>query len=174
MVVAMSVSRKERVAKTDIKALEGIVKAGKFERQMDKSMLFTFTGDLPADAVRLRVVVPDDKTGNIGTSDLSAGETRIAKATDGLISRAFSNAHSLRDRWLPSLIRVLLLQFFRRRAPRALKSLRLIHQARRCLREFAFNAQQSLRRHQSPSHFQQMRGSRLQILCLSWIANPRP
>src|SRR5579859_1965586 len=74
MVVAMSVSRKERVAKTDIKALEGIVKAGKFERQMDKPMLFTFTGDLLADAVRLRVVVRDDKTGNIGTSDLSAGE----------------------------------------------------------------------------------------------------
>ena len=80
MVVAMSVSRKERVAKTDIKALEGIVKAGKFEKQMDKSMLFTFTDDLPVDAVRLRVVVRDDKTGNIGTADLSTGEARIAKA----------------------------------------------------------------------------------------------
>ena len=80
MLVAMSVSRKERVAKTDVKALEGIVKAGKFEKQMDKPMLFTFTGDLPADAVRLRVVVRDDKTGNIGTEDLSTGEARMARA----------------------------------------------------------------------------------------------
>ena len=80
MVVAMSVSRKERVAKTDIKALEGIVKAGKFEKQMDKPMLFTFTDELPVDAVRLRVVVRDDKTGNIGTADLSTSEARVAKA----------------------------------------------------------------------------------------------
>ena len=80
MLVAMSVSRKERVAKTDIKALEGIVKAGKFEKQMDKPMLFTFTDDLPMEAVRLRVVVRDDKTGNIGTADLSTSEPRMAKA----------------------------------------------------------------------------------------------
>jgi VWFA-related protein len=80
MLVAMSVSRKERVAKTDIKALEGIVKAGKFEKQMEKPMLFTFTGDLPVDAVRLRVVVRDDKTGNIGTEDLSTSESRMARA----------------------------------------------------------------------------------------------
>jgi hypothetical protein len=56
------------------------VKAGKFEKQMEKPMLFTFTGDLPVDAVRLRVVVRDDKTGNIGTEDLSTSESRMARA----------------------------------------------------------------------------------------------
>jgi VWFA-related protein len=74
MVVAMSVSRKQRIVKNDIKALEGSVKAAKFEKQMDKPMLFTFTGELPPDAVRLRVVVRDDRTGNIGTADLNVGE----------------------------------------------------------------------------------------------------
>jgi hypothetical protein len=82
MVVAMSVSRKQHIAKSDIKALEGSVKAAKFEKQMDKPMLFTFTGGLPPDAVRLRVVVRDDRTGNIGTADLNVGEP--------------ANAHSVR------------------------------------------------------------------------------
>ncbi len=75
MVVAMSVSRKDRVVKNDIKALEGTVKSAKFEKQMDKPMLFTFTAELPPNAVRLRVVVRDDKTGNIGTADLNVGES---------------------------------------------------------------------------------------------------
>ncbi len=74
MVVAMSVSRKQRIVKNDIKALEGSVKSAKFEKQMDKPMLFTFTGELPPDAARLRVVVRDDRTGNIGTADLNVGE----------------------------------------------------------------------------------------------------
>lgn len=74
MVVAMSVSRKDRIVKNDIKALEGSVKSGKFEKQMDKPMLFTFTGELPPDAMRLRVVVRDDRTGHIGTADLNVGE----------------------------------------------------------------------------------------------------
>jgi VWFA-related protein len=74
MVIAMSVSRKSRVVKNDIKALEGTVKSGKFEKQMDKPMLFTFTAELPPDAVRLRVVVRDDRTGNIGTADLNVAE----------------------------------------------------------------------------------------------------
>jgi hypothetical protein len=43
-------------------------------------MLFSFTGDLPVDAVRLRVVVRDDKTGNIGTEDLGTSEARMARA----------------------------------------------------------------------------------------------
>jgi VWFA-related protein len=80
MVVAMSVSRKSRVVKNDVKALEGTVKAGKFEKQMDKPMLFTFTGELPPDAVRLRVVVRDDRTGNIGTADLNVGEPVASNA----------------------------------------------------------------------------------------------
>jgi hypothetical protein len=78
MVVAMSVSRKSRVVKNDIKALEATVKSGKFEKQMDKPMLFTFTAELPPDAVRLRVVVRDDRTGNIGTADLNVNEPTVA------------------------------------------------------------------------------------------------
>lgn len=80
MVVAMSVSRKSRVVKNDIKALEGTVKSGKFEKQMDKPMLFTFTAELPPDAVRLRVVVRDDRTGNIGTADVNVNEPVVANA----------------------------------------------------------------------------------------------
>lgn len=74
MLVAMSVSRKERVVKNDIKALEGTVKEAKFDKEMGKPMLFTFTGDLPADAARVRVVVRDEKTGKIGTADLSVAQ----------------------------------------------------------------------------------------------------
>jgi VWFA-related protein len=74
MVVAMSVSRKERVVKNDVKALEGAVKEAKFDKEMGKPMIFTFTGDLPVDAARVRVVVRDDKTGKIGSADLSVGE----------------------------------------------------------------------------------------------------
>jgi VWFA-related protein len=74
MVVAMSVSRKERIVKNDIKELEGIVKASKFEKQMDKPMIFPFTGELPPGADRLRLVVRDDRNGNIGTVNIAVGE----------------------------------------------------------------------------------------------------
>jgi VWFA-related protein len=76
MLVAISLSRKERIVKNDIKELEGLVKAGKFENQMDKPMLFPFTGELPADATRLRVVVRDGGNGRIGTADLTLEESR--------------------------------------------------------------------------------------------------
>ncbi|HTW57630.1 MAG TPA: VWA domain-containing protein [Terriglobales bacterium] len=71
--VVMSVSRKDPVVENDIKALVGTVKSGKFEKEMDNPMMFTFSAELPADATRLRVVVRDDRTGNIGTADLSVG-----------------------------------------------------------------------------------------------------
>ena len=67
---AMSVSGKELIAKNEVKALEGIVEAKKFDKQMDKPMIFTFTADLPANAARLRIVVRDSKTGNIGSTNL--------------------------------------------------------------------------------------------------------
>jgi hypothetical protein len=74
MLVAMSLSHKERIVKNDVKELEGVVKAGKFEKQMDKPMTFPFIGDLPPNAERLRVVVRDSGNGRIGTEDLVVGE----------------------------------------------------------------------------------------------------
>jgi VWFA-related protein len=71
MLDAMSVSGKELIAKNEVKALQGIVEAKKFDKQMDKPMIFTFTGDLPPNAVRLRIVVRDSKTGNIGSANLA-------------------------------------------------------------------------------------------------------
>ena len=79
-VVAMSVSGKERAAKNDTKALEGAVKNAKFDKEMGKPMLFTFTGDLPTDAAWVRVVVRDDKTGKIGSTDLNIVKAAGAKA----------------------------------------------------------------------------------------------
>jgi hypothetical protein len=76
----MSVSGKERAAKNDTKALEGVVKDAKFDKEMGKPMLFTFTGDLPTDAAWVRVVVRDDKTGKIGSTDLNIVEAAGAKA----------------------------------------------------------------------------------------------
>jgi VWFA-related protein len=79
MAVAMSVPPKDGVVKNDvihneIKSLEGTVKTGKFDKQMDEPMLFTFSAALPPDAGRVRVVVRDEGTGNIGTADLNFGE----------------------------------------------------------------------------------------------------
>ena len=80
MLVAMSISHKERIVKNDVKELEGIVKSGKFEKQMDKPMIFAFTGELPLDVARLRVVVRDDKSGHIGSADLTVGAPAVANA----------------------------------------------------------------------------------------------
>ena len=78
MLVAMSVSRKERVVKNDVKEMEAIVRAGKFEAQMGQPMVFSFTGELPPDAARLRVVVRDSRNGRIGTVDIGVDEPASA------------------------------------------------------------------------------------------------
>lgn len=73
-VVAKTVAHTDRIASDNIKALEGRVKEDRFDKEIDKPMIFSFTGEFPSDNARLRVVVRDARTGNIGTADFNMGE----------------------------------------------------------------------------------------------------
>ena len=78
--VAMSVSRKERIVKNDIKELESVVKSSNWENQMGKPMTFPFTAELPPSADTMRVVVRDAGNGRVGTADLVVRQSAVAKA----------------------------------------------------------------------------------------------
>jgi VWFA-related protein len=84
MLVAMSVSRKDRVVKNDIKELQGIVKAANFETQMNRPLVLPFTAELPPNAETMRVVVRDSGNGHIGTADITVGEPGVANAGTNL------------------------------------------------------------------------------------------
>ncbi len=81
MLVAMSVSRKERIVKNDIKELQGIVKASNWEAQREKPMTFPFIAELPPTADTMRVVVRDAGNGRVGTADLVVRQSAVARAT---------------------------------------------------------------------------------------------
>src|SRR5579863_700314 len=72
---------------------------------------------------------------------------------------------------LPSLKRMLLLQFLHRRPHRTFKSLNLCHKRGSSLGPVPINPDHSIPSH-SPRNLQQMLGSSLQILRLRWIRNP--
>ena len=78
--VAMSVSRKERIVKNEIKELQGIVKSSNWANQMDKPMTFPFMAELPPAADTMRVVVRDAGNGRVGTADLIVRQPVPAKA----------------------------------------------------------------------------------------------
>jgi VWFA-related protein len=79
MALAMNPSGND-LADKDVKKLEETVKAGRFDKEMDDPMVFTFTDALPPDAGRVRVVVRDGETGKIGTADVNFGEPAASHA----------------------------------------------------------------------------------------------
>jgi VWFA-related protein len=71
-VVEASVAPSGKVIAHTVKELEGIVAAKKFSKDWEKPMAFEMSADVPAGTTHLRLVVRDNTTGDMGTTDLAA------------------------------------------------------------------------------------------------------
>jgi VWFA-related protein len=71
-IVQASISATGKVSSHTVKELEGIVEAKKFTKDWEKPMAFEVNADVPAGTIRYRIVVRDQATGDVGTTDMAA------------------------------------------------------------------------------------------------------
>lgn len=71
-IVHASISAAGKVTAHTVKELEGTVEAKKFSKDWEKPMAFEVTAEVPAGTVRYRIVVRDQATGDVGTTDMAA------------------------------------------------------------------------------------------------------